>query len=116
MVKRYTIGTPIPTESVVQETPAQEGLPPFFEIDLEAGTLTMALADTDLVYGLGETVRGMNKRGWIYTSNNSDESNHKETARSLYGSHNFFIIFDNQKAAGYYIDTPGQVTFDVGYT
>ena len=116
MVKRYTIGTPIPTESLVIEIPAEQGLPPFFEIDPAAKTMTMPLADTDLVYGLGETVRGMNKRGWIYISNNSDDPNHLETARSLYGAHNFFVIFDDEKAAGYYIDTPGQVTFDVGYT
>ncbi|MBR1758696.1 MAG: alpha-glucosidase, partial [Lachnospiraceae bacterium] len=70
----------------------------------------------DLVYGLGETVRGMNKRGWIYVSNNADDPHHQETTRSLYGAHNFFVVFDTNEAAGWFIDTPGCITFDVGYT
>lgn len=69
------------------------------------------------MYGLGENVRGMNKRGWRYVSNCSDNPNHCEHTNSLYGAHNFIIMGDGvNETYGLFVDTPGTVTFDVGYT
>lgn len=71
--------------------------------------------EEDIVYGLGENVRGMNKRGWIYESNCTDDPVHLEETKSLYGAHNFILV-SGEKQFGLFLDTPGKVVFDIGYT
>lgn len=69
------------------------------------------------MYGLGENVRGTNKRGWRYISNCTDNPNHCENTNSLYGAHNFIMVGDGvRETYGFFVDTPGKVTFDIGYT
>lgn len=127
MIRKITINNPIDTGSVVKEIEPERHfttdkelddatLFERFAADSAAKTLSLVLKDDEQVYGLGETVRGMNKRGWTYTANNSDDPDHTEGKHSLYASQNFFIITDGKKAAGYYVDYPGYLTFDVGYT
>ncbi|WP_022767413.1 glycoside hydrolase family 31 protein [Butyrivibrio sp. NC2007] len=116
MIRKYRIGNPIPTDSVVKEIVLSEGTIPYFDRNDEKKELTLLLKKNDRVYGLGETVRGMNKRGWLYTSNNSDDPNHTENKNSLYASHNFFVVFSKEDQFGVYVDTPGKVSFDIGYT
>ena len=77
--------------------------------------VTYTMDPEDIVYGLGENVRGINKRGWIYESKCSDESKHLEDRRSLYAAHNFIVV-DGREKFGLFIDYPGILTFDVGYT
>ncbi len=77
--------------------------------------LTFHLGKDDIVYGLGENVRGINKRGWIYVSDCTDIPHHHEDVHSLYGAHNFLLI-DGEETFGLFIDTPAKVTFDIGYT
>ncbi len=117
-IKKYRIGNPIPTDSVVVDMEIMTGKIPFLTINENDKTLSMKLEKTDRVYGLGETVRGMNKRGWTYTSNNSDDPVHTEDKRSLYASQNFILITSvySSCSLGIYVDTPGKVTFDIGYT
>ena len=116
MIRKYRIGNPIPTDSVVKEIVLSEGTVPYFDRNDEKKELTLLLKKNDRVYGLGETVRGMNKRGWLYTSNNSDDPNHTENKNSLYASQNFFVVFSKEDQFGVYFDTPGKVSFDIGYT
>ena len=117
MTKRYRIGNPIPTGAVVTELVPAEGPLPYFTADPAAGTLALALNDEDIVYGLGETVRGINKRGFIYVNYNADNPHHTELSRSLYASQNFLICFrPGGKTFGVYFDTPGKITFDIGFT
>ncbi|MBO6197862.1 MAG: alpha-glucosidase [Butyrivibrio sp.] len=116
MIRKYRIGNPIPTDSVVKEIVLSEGTVPYFDRNDEKKELTLLLKKNDRVYGLGETVRGMNKRGWLYTSNNSDDPNHTENKNSLYASQNFFVVFSKEDQFGVYVDTPGKVSFDIGYT
>ncbi len=116
MIRKYRIGNPIPTDSVVKEIAISEGVIPYFERNDEKKELTLLLKKNDKVFGLGETVRGMNKRGWLYTSNNSDDPNHTENKHSLYASQNFFVVFSKEDQFGVYVDTPGKVSFDIGYT
>ncbi len=116
MIRKFTIGNPIPTDSVVKEIPAAEGSIPYFSINDEGKELSLALEKNDKIFGLGETVRGMNKRGWLYISNNSDDPNHTENKNSLYASQNFFVVFSGYRQFGVYVDTPGKVSFDIGYT
>ena len=113
MIRRYTFGTPFPTEAVVLEIPAEKGTLPFFT--MESGSLTLPLPTGAPVYGLGQQVRGINKRGWTYTSNCTDDPHHLETTHSLYGAHNFLII-GGSAPLGLFIDYPGKLTFDIGYT
>ena len=50
------------------------------------------MQEKDIVYGLGEMPRGLNKRGWHYETNNTDESEHGENRLSYYAAHNFLLI------------------------
>ena len=115
-IKKYIYGTPLKTGAVVLDIPASDGTPAPFTYDAAGDTFTYNLKDRDMVFGLGETVRGINKRGWRYTSNNSDDPHHEETKESLYASQNFLIIDDGAECFGVFVDNPGTVTFDIGYT
>lgn len=119
MIKKYTFGTPFPTESVVVPVEAGEGMPPYGRISLpeesSGFTFSYVMDADDIVYGLGEANRGINKRGFIYTSFCSDDPNHLEETVSLYGAHNFIIV-SGTATFGIYIDYPAALTFDIGYT
>lgn len=116
MIKRYRIGNPIETEAVVKDVPVSEGMLPKWETDEKNRSLKLCMTEKTRIYGLGETVRGMNKRGWLYESNNQDEPYHMEEKHSLYASQNFFLVTGEGKPFGLYVDTPGIVRFDMGYT
>ena len=60
------------------------------------------------VYGLGEQVRGINTRGWIYTSDCTDEPNHREDTHTLYAAHNF-LVFAEKEPFGIFLDNPGKL-------
>lgn len=90
MIKRFVFGTPFPTESVVLDLPVETGPVPFLTPDGDGWTYTMQ--EKDIVYGLGEMPRGLNKRGWHYETNNTDESEHGENRLSYYAAHNFLLI------------------------
>lgn len=116
MIKKYTFGTPFPTESVVIPAEPARGLPEYGEINLEDGfTFSFHMDPEDIVYGLGEANRGINKRGFIYTSNCSDNPNHLEDTVSFYGAHNFIVI-SGVLTLGIYVDYPSSLTFDIGFT
>lgn len=115
MVKKYSFGNPIETDAVVKdiaETEWKDGV--FRKV---GNSFHYTLRPDEIIYGLGENVRGMNKRGWRYVSECADNPNHCEHTSSLYGAHNFIMIGDGvQKTCGLFVDTPGRVTFDAGYT
>lgn len=112
---KYTFGTPFNTESVILKEGKElnETEVKYFKFD--NNTLTFKLDNDDVVYGLGENVRGLNKRGWIYESFCTDDFSHTPDKKSLYGAHNFIMLY-GEKTFGLFIDYPGRVKFDVGYT
>lgn len=112
-VRKYRFGNPFFTDAVVETVEEGKGSLPYLK-EGEKG-FSYEMSDQDVVYGLGENVRGINKRGWHYISNNSDEPNHREDKTSLYASHNFIIV-DGKERFGVFIDYPGILCFDVGYT
>lgn len=114
MIKKYVYGTPFPTDAVVLDVQPSTDALPFFETD-QQGTFTYSLSENDIVYGLGEQIRGINKRGWQYVSWNYDNPNHHEDMRSLYGAHNFIIIH-GAVTFGAFFDYAGKMEFDIGYT
>ena len=117
MVKKFTFNNPIETGAVVVDIPVSTSTLPYFVHNENNFTYTMS--DTTVVYGLGEAVRGINKRGWIYEGYCSDDPCHTEDKRSLYGAHNFLIIDDKANGGdrfGVFFDYPARITFDIGYT
>ena len=115
MVRKYIFGEPIETDAVVKEIASSAWSDGVFQ-KKEDG-FHYSLKEDEIVYGLGENVRGINKRGWRYISNCSDNPNHCENTNSLYGAHNFIMVGDGvHETYGLFVDTPGRVTFDIGYT
>jgi alpha-glucosidase len=116
MIKRYQYGTPLQTDAVpLPPLPQTENEPPHLQVQADGCTLTCPLTSKAAVYGLGETVRGINKRGWLYKSNCTDDPAHTECKHSLYAAHNFLLI-SGDNPFGLFLDFPGTVTFDIGYT
>ena len=114
MIQRFSFGHPFPTQSVVLSLPAESGPIPFLTPDGIGWQLT--LSEQAAVYGLGEMPRGINKRGWHYITNNTDESRHSEDKLSFYGAHNFLLVRDGSTCFGLFVDFPGKVYYDIGYT
>lgn len=113
LVKKYVWGHPFETDAVVEDLETQTGDLPYLEYRKDSFCYQMG--KEDIIYGLGENVRGINKRGWIYTSYATDDPDHLESVRSLYGAHNFFLV-DGRNRFGVFVDHPGKVTFDMGYS
>ena len=114
MIQRFSFGHPFPTQSVVLSLPAESGPVPFLTPDGSGWQLT--LSEQAAVYGLGEMPRGINKRGWHYIANNTDESRHSEDKLSFYGAHNFLLVRDGSTCFGLFVDFPGKVYYDIGYS
>ena len=114
MIHRFSFGHPFPTQSVVLSLPAESGPVPFLTPDGTGWRFT--LSEQAAVYGLGEMPRGINKRGWHYITNNTDESRHSEDKLSFYGAHNFLLVRDGSTCFGLFVDFPGKVYYDIGYS
>ncbi len=116
MITKYTYGNPFDTEAIMTPIPATGGAPVHGSVSLEGGfTFSYTMAAHDVVYGLGEAIRGINKRGHRYVSNCSDVPDHVEDLPSLYGAHNFLIV-DGRETFGLFFDYPAAITFDVGHS
>ncbi len=114
-IKKYICGSPFETNAVAENIAVSDKLPCYINISENDRVITYAMGKEDKVYGLGEAVRGINKRGWIYETYCSDDPMHTETKRSLYGAHPFIIV-DGEKLFGLFVDYPDKVTFDIGYS
>ena len=117
MITKYTFGSPFRTEAVIADIPAcTQALPETVGISNDSRTLTINLAPDDIVYGLGENIGGINKRGRKYISNCTDDPNQTESRHSLYAAHNFAVIDGENICMGLFIDYPSIVTFDIAFT
>jgi len=122
MVEKYVFGSPFETEAVTAKMEAVEFTGQelcsdiSLHVSLENGfCCSCQMEDADVIYGLGEANRGINKRGYQYVSKCSDDPNHTEEKTSLYGAHNF-IILSGKKQVGLFFDYPANMYFDIGYT
>lgn len=115
MITKFTAGNPFPTDAVVKEIPSVTSLPDYISISADKCTLSMSLSKDDIIYGLGENMHGINKRGFCYVSSCTDDPVHTEERKSLYGAHNFTIL-DGERLYGLFIDYPAKVTYDIGFT
>ena len=115
MIRKYRYGTPFNTEALTEKIETTEGILPYGEVSQEEGfVFTYIMDEDDIVYGLGEANRGINKRGYCYISNCTDDPVHTEDKRSLYGAHNFIIV-SGKTTFGLFFDYPSKLTFDIGY-
>jgi alpha-glucosidase len=73
------------------------------------------LSNNDVVFGLGEQMGGINKRGRKYITYNTDVTEHTPEKLSLYGSHPFLIVH-GKKDWGIFLDYPGEILFDLGFS
>lgn len=117
MITKYRFGAPVRTDATVTELPLSSNVPAWLRCREENGKYAFgyALSQQDCVYGLGEQVRGINKRGWIYNSWNYDDPRITEGRTQLYASHNFIVV-SGARTFGAFFDCAGRVTFDIGYT
>lgn len=117
MIQKFTYGTPIATEAVVQNFNLSDNNSFPFKSKIENGKFIFEfdMTDSDIVYGLGEAPRGINKRGWVYESFCSDDPFHTETKSSLYAAHNFLML-SGSTTFGIFIDFPAKIRWDIGYT
>lgn len=119
MIRKYVFGNPINTGAVITDMEASDyaKLPTCLKLSEDYSFITMALEPEDIIYGLGESLHGMNKRGFVYEQNNTDQVYHDENQYSLYGSHNFILI-DRYKGLklGIFVDYPAKTVFDLGFT
>ncbi|MBE5803916.1 MAG: alpha-glucosidase [Clostridiales bacterium] len=118
MIRRFDFGSPIDTGAVVRSLVPENAPVPYFVTGKQEGkvSFTLGLDADDMIFGLGESVRGINKRGHLYRAWNSDDFSHTENKASIYASHNLLLFFGREKLFGVYFDDPGAVTFDLGYT
>lgn len=114
MIQKFYFGNPVDTGAVVKNVDVTKGELSFGKVINEwPFEWNYELSKDDVVYGLGESMRGQNKRGHKYVSWCSDTPNQEETTNSLYGAHNFLIIF-GKKTFGIFFETPSKITFDIG--
>ena len=115
MIAKYSFGAHEPTGAVVAQVEEGDKLPYFSAQSEGRGTrFRCPLEKDDIVYGLGETMRGIDKRGGRYVSFNTDNPHHKQDMPSLYGSHNFIVV-DGKKTFGAFFDTPARAVFEIDY-
>lgn len=117
----YRSGEPFKTGAVIldlskvnfQDSPRI----PYFEIETndKETNLIYKMQKDDVVYGLGETLGALNKRGKIYQFYATDDPLHTPDKKALYGSHPFMIL-DGEKSFGLFIDYPSEIIFDIGFT
>lgn len=117
LINKYIFGNPLDTGAVVGTAKTCSNLK-YFQVLQQNGEIVLNtdLCQNDIVYGLGENVRGINKRGWKYVSFCADDPNHVENKESLYGAHNFIIVSNSKRKYGVFVDCPSKITFDIGYT
>ena len=129
MITKYTFGKPFNTEAVITlpsdcKTIHDSITLPFAEIQTEnlnkpkAFAFNINLNPNDMIFGLGQNLGGINKRGRKYSSFCTDDPNHTEEKKALYGAHNFFLIFSPEKnnLYGVFIDYPGLIEYDIAFT
>lgn len=114
MIRKFVYGNVYDTGAVVKSVEVCNEPLPYFE-EKKPGCFSLLLEEGDVVYGLGEQIRGINKRGWKYVSWNLDNPHHHEDCHSLYGAHNFLVI-KGRETWGVFFDYPGRMVYDIGYS
>lgn len=78
--------------------------------------IIISLEDQDAVFGLGEEMGPLNKRGKIYEMYNIDDPDHSPSKTRLYSAFPVFQIISQLKSIGFFIDHPGYSKFDIDFS
>ena len=115
MIQKKIFGKPIDTGAITAQVEQTEQVR-HFDVSVEEKRIifTCPLSGEDVVYGLGETMGKLNKRGGRYISFNTDTADHTDSNPSIYASHNLLIV-DGAEKFGVFFDTPARVTFEIDY-
>lgn len=131
MIKKFIFGKPFETDATVLQIAKENQFVQNEAVEelksqncevlcSESGfSFECKLKEETVVYGLGQAMGNINKRGRTYTSYCSDDPSHTENKESFYGAHNFIIIYnpsDINSSKGFFFDYPTRITFDIGYT
>jgi alpha-glucosidase len=117
----FRFGKPFQTDAVVRPVPTTGFTPadgiPGFNISSEKGSIILErnLDDDEAILGLGEMLGGINKRGKKYKIYSTDDPFHTPDKGSLYGAHPF-LLFSGKEPFGLFIDFPGEIEVDCGFT
>jgi len=116
----YRLGQPFKTPAVVMDTTELcweqvDELPFPFSIVQDQVHIRYLLQPEDKVFGLGEQLGGLNRRGRQYRLYNTDEVFHVPEKIALYSSHPFIII-EGATLLGLLIDYPGEIILDIDFT
>ena len=115
MITKICFGSPFPTDAITADVPNGDSVRHFTVIRSDGAiTFICPLDPEDIVYGLGETMGRVNKRGGRYISFNTDTADHTDSNPSLYSSHNLLII-DGRRHFGVFFDTPARVIFEIDW-
>ena len=120
--KLFRFGTPFKTDAVIIDTDKclfnQVDTLPLFKCERESDCyrLTYTMDKKQCIFGLGQSLGGINKRSHNYRMWNSDDPSHTEEKDALYGSHPFFIISNESEKIGVFIDFPTEFHIDAGFT
>ena len=69
MIRKYRYGAPFDTEALTEKIETAEEAFPYGEISQKEGfAFTYIMDEDDIVYGLGESNRGINKRGYCISA------------------------------------------------
>jgi alpha-glucosidase len=113
MIVKTTFGIPYPTGAITTDVCEEQEVRHFTVERLEKSLrFRCPLEPGEIVYGLGETMGKINKRGGRYISWNTDTADHSEGNPSLYSSHNLLLI-DGSRHFGVFFDTPARVIFEI---
>ncbi len=90
---------------------------PFKNLSQKENTTSFSfpLNDGDIVLGLGEMLGSLNRRGKKYRCYATDDCLHTPEKESLYASHPFIVLL-GKKSFGLFIDFPGEIVFDLGFS
>ena len=115
MITVKVFGDPIPTGAVTATVPQRDRVE-HLQVSVAEKTITFVykLGTEDVVYGLGETMGRVNKRGGHYISFNTDTAEHEDSNPSLYASHNFLIVW-GRETFGLFFDSPAKTEFWVDH-
>lgn len=118
MIYRYDFGQRLTTGAIVKEIPVSSQPMRHLTVSGTGAGLcfSLSLDPDDMIFGLGENLRGINKRGHLYSAWNMDDFSHTENKASIYASHNLLLFSGKSKLFGVYFDDPGAMTFDLAYT
>lgn len=127
MISKYIFGKPFNTEAVIC-IPDEAKIFIDDASSFKYGKITIdkkngfcfqtQISEKTMIFGLGQTMGGINKRGRIYNCWCTDEFSHTEEKTSLYGAHNFMVFYepDTKNAFGLFFDYPGLVQIDAAFS